>query len=825
MLPEYKLLSDEPLKGDELNKIEFGHQYIAEVIADIVQKADSPFTIGLFSRWGTGKSTIINIIRGKLKDKKVETVTFDAWKYEQDSLRRQFLINLDEQLGLNKNYKNTLNQSLVVPKDFAEESFRIAIHNFVTRTLLLFIGILIIIVLIINNFLSISEFYKVIFDTAIIAFFIQYILNAFNTVYGSIQKNKIDSAEGFENEFRESILKNDTIGKLLIIIDNLDRTSHEQAVNLLSDIKTFLSQDNCVKDKSGTEVIFLIACDEDAIKKHLAECRFNNPDEFLRKFFNTSFRVPKYLSIELDKYTKNRLSETEVEPFIKDDDLLRLITGEFKDNPREIKQFINTLLITYLYARQMEDAGEIASKGFADTHISALAKLLIIRQKFPGTYEIIEERVTKGIFSHKDLSSSLCDSSDSQEAFSDFLDRTYYVDMSDIGVLVRLRQSDQERNISNIDPIIIAIKSRNKDDFKLIIDGMDEKKLFELSDYLRNYIRREGIDIKEVYSVGACVLNLGKEKVGHFKAFIEEFILLFPYEKDLLSRLSDFPPTEIFQKIFDIVGGRGRKKLVENYIELFSLKGDRRSPDPLEMSVVKEIFELSLDDNYSEYFKPYDSMIIDMLKRGTVMPECRQIFAGTIFEKEHITDDVVKSYINGLNFDSIDEITSEVYDGLGKIDLSSYIPDILNKLGEFLLPSHPLHLDKDFKRMRIVLDSLNKIFDKYKINIFEYYKTDKGKNFIENFTSNAVFSFSEYGKSNIGRYISLLLKLRKYKGNSKTGNIDDAIRKYLNEPISIDIIKTISKDDLMRLKDIYPGEINSVANKYPAIGDMIKSNN
>src|SRR5690606_26578662 len=57
----------------------------------------SPHTIGLFGAWGTGKSTIIEMVQND-KELKMPVFLFDAWKYQEDTLRRTFLIKLVEYL-------------------------------------------------------------------------------------------------------------------------------------------------------------------------------------------------------------------------------------------------------------------------------------------------------------------------------------------------------------------------------------------------------------------------------------------------------------------------------------------------------------------------------------------------------------------------------------------------------------------------------------------------------------------------------------------------------------------------------------------------------
>jgi len=66
----------------------------------------TPLTIGLFGRWGSGKSSIIKTLSERLAKKNtnnsVKTVIYDAWKYSGDAFRRSFLLELKDQLNLKR---------------------------------------------------------------------------------------------------------------------------------------------------------------------------------------------------------------------------------------------------------------------------------------------------------------------------------------------------------------------------------------------------------------------------------------------------------------------------------------------------------------------------------------------------------------------------------------------------------------------------------------------------------------------------------------------------------------------------------------------------
>jgi len=251
----------------------------------------------------------------------------------------------------------------------------------------------------------------------------------------------------------------------------LDRTHHEKAVELLSTIKTFLEHNRC---------IFLIACDDAAIKKHLesvyANSENNNEsphsytDEFLRKFFSTFVRIPAFIGRDLQSYTEELLKETGV-PKLDDSDVAHIITTAFRDNPRQIKQSINVLLSHYLLAQEREGGVNplIIPEGIITNNIAFLAKLLIISQKYPNEYKKIEE--------NKLNSDEINELGKDDPKFREFLNSTKLIPKKRIQntrPFIYLKQSEQELRIPEADELERALLYTKQDSVKRIFDDISK---------------------------------------------------------------------------------------------------------------------------------------------------------------------------------------------------------------------------------------------------------------------------------------------------------------------------------------------------------------
>lgn len=77
----------------------FAHRDYAAALVEAIQQVPSPFTLGLFAPWGSGKSSILYEVGERLqKQKDAAWVYFDVWRYEGDSLRREFIRDVATQL-------------------------------------------------------------------------------------------------------------------------------------------------------------------------------------------------------------------------------------------------------------------------------------------------------------------------------------------------------------------------------------------------------------------------------------------------------------------------------------------------------------------------------------------------------------------------------------------------------------------------------------------------------------------------------------------------------------------------------------------------------
>lgn len=297
-----------------------GFEDYASALAEAIAAADRPqFTVGLYGKWGSGKSSLLKAINRILKSSPdVITVEFDAWRYQRS-------------------------QEIVIPLLYAVLA---AVQKTNDHTLARAVGRLL-------RAFGVSLGFKI----PVVG--IEFSAADVKAAWDEDSKPAVSLDDAFARPFDELRRVGEALEgrRIVVFVDDLDRCTSENVVGMLESI-------NVITDVAG--FIFVLALDYDvvtqAVQKRYAHA---NGHEFIEKIIQVPFRIPSVIT------TAPGTLEALVPGFR---DLRHLadlrfeledaIEVAFRGNPRSVKRFVNalTLLMRILEARNAQFDAQLLTR-------------------------------------------------------------------------------------------------------------------------------------------------------------------------------------------------------------------------------------------------------------------------------------------------------------------------------------------------------------------------------------------------------------------------------------------------------------------------------
>lgn len=383
------------------------HQRISDAISALIEDKDTGgLVIGLKGGWGTGKSTIINLLSTKLNDEtdpNRKIFIFDAWAHKGDPLRRTFLESIIHELKSEWVNKKTWNKRLEV----IANRRRVEDTKVIPKSTKLGKGISASLILIplgltilssafddgVSFFLNISQPPSIKFIIGLLLSLSPFLLLLLNALFlskapketgdsetdsnwallqgDSITTTRTETVETpnpTSNEFEDYFVKlmkealsSSPERKLVIVLDNLDRVEADTALSIWSTLQTFLQDQKHLASNWFKQIWIIVPYDLVGLKRIWNTAEFHDDEaitltqSFVDKNFQVNFEVPPPVLSDWQNYLEGLLHD--VFPDHSTNDCLEIIrvfdsyrTHVKKTDiitPRELKLFVNQVSAIY----------------------------------------------------------------------------------------------------------------------------------------------------------------------------------------------------------------------------------------------------------------------------------------------------------------------------------------------------------------------------------------------------------------------------------------------------------------------------------------------
>lgn len=373
----------------ESTKDSIGHEKIVEQLTALVKDAATPTNIALYGPWGSGKTTIGALLGNELKDdlKGISFVRFDAFKYVDLSLRRNFIKVIAKELYDHELIRRQTWNEIKKKLDTASRStnkvklswwifplfFILYLWSYIYDKLSIFLP---------ASLLHLIELAPKV--TLPIAVLLPPLLTL-----TSLQVTKNVSSPKEEDEFEEifeSMIKKSFVERLIIFVDELDRCSANDMIKTLDSIRTFFDIKKC---------IIIIAVDknvlETAIEKENQQATpvdegnpyYSMGGAYLDKVFKYQISIPPFWKNQGIEYATSLVEDKNEGLWseIKKEErksILEILIPDYVVSPRRVKNLLNSFVLLY---RLAEDKKVLAD---SENKIKIVARLACLQVEFPN---------------------------------------------------------------------------------------------------------------------------------------------------------------------------------------------------------------------------------------------------------------------------------------------------------------------------------------------------------------------------------------------------------------------------------------------------------
>lgn len=403
-------LSDEPIfdeKDDLLKRKSFVQNLVDSIISWDKEKS---LVIGLYGKWGVGKTSILNLTEKKIKESReesIEIIKFNPWGYsESDDLLNPFVNQISAQLSKNKKNRRLLN----LLKKYNELLNSFPSKESVAKTWSYIL--LVVDVIGINIFNKFPNFipkikYWVLFGFAVLAILLFFSDTLIKIL--SIKWHEEKTLPELKSDINQKLLSSK---KMVIIIDDMDRLSSQEMRQIFRIVKNNADFKNTV---------YILSFDREIVEKAVSIDDKLNGRTYIEKIVNVEYDITEpphyllknYLLKQFEKVIKP-LSSKDTICFSEDNDKWSCIFNQIYNNVstiREIKRYIN--LISF-------KLNQFINKTTLEINLIDYFAIEFIRFKFPDYHSFIYRNKTYFLSAKDSISYNLAvPNSDNEKWFEE----------------------------------------------------------------------------------------------------------------------------------------------------------------------------------------------------------------------------------------------------------------------------------------------------------------------------------------------------------------------------------------------------------------------
>ncbi len=308
-------LTDSPIKNgeqDALNRLEF-----AKSIARSIEKYDQKdcFCVGLEGEWGSGKSSLINMILAAINEEKVIKIQFQPWIFSgrQDLITQLFAV-----------FENHLKV-----KDYGKECKDIGKK--------------------LRNYANLLAPVKLIPFAGPWASILEKILNGIGISISSLGNELEKDISAIKKELCDALNESDNI--FLIVIDDIDRLQDSEICTIFQLVKSIADFPN---------TIYLLSYDKRIITEALKREYSGKNDSFLDKIVQMPISIPHADENDLRDVIKQKIHDVFDEDMQNELFETLIQHTEYFVSIRKINRYFNTLNFTYQSLEDKVDFNDFA---------------------------------------------------------------------------------------------------------------------------------------------------------------------------------------------------------------------------------------------------------------------------------------------------------------------------------------------------------------------------------------------------------------------------------------------------------------------------------